>query len=276
MNELMSVMRIASFERLLAVYRQARPEGNVFDAIDGGAGWGATSQQILKHLAEGRMVYAFEPFPGNHRFFEEQKEGIQLIPKALAEANKKMRFRVPSIVTEESVWGKRGLVGYSSVGHLVSGRATDKDIEVECVTADEVIPAAVNIGFVKLDLQGGELNALRGMSRILESTKLMWVEFTGQAGLLDFLIEADFMLFDTEYFFMGSPQAPATTAFDVSRQDVVLSTGKMAWFGFRRKSWKNFEIEFGNAREQLGMVQTDLVCINRRYMGEFIDAFRYL
>lgn len=137
MNELMSLMRVSSFERLLAAYR-VPPEGNVFDAIDGGAGFGSASRQILKHLAGGSVVYAFEPFPGNHRFFKAEDNRIELIPKALAEADKVMTFRVPSAVAEESVWGKRGLAGYSSVGHIVAGSpTTNKDIEVDCVRADE-------------------------------------------------------------------------------------------------------------------------------------------
>lgn len=139
-----------------------------------------------------------------------------------------------------------------------------------------MIPEDAKVGFVKLDLQGGELNALQGMTRILQRTKFMWVEFTGQAGLLDFLIETGFMLFDTEYLLMGTPGDPATEVFDVSKHDVVLSTDKRAWLGFRKRTWKNFETEFTNARAQLDMVQTDLVCINKRFIGEFIDALRYL
>jgi FkbM family methyltransferase len=274
MNDLLSIKRVSSFEMLLSAYAKANGGLNDFDAIDGGAGMGSTSRQMMKFMREGNSVYAFEPFPGNHRFFKAEENGIRFIPKALADQEKIMTFRVPSVVTEDSVWGGKGMTGYSSVGYLVpNGTATDQDIQVECVCADNVIPAASNIGFVKLDLQGGELSALRGMTRILEAAKLLWVEFTGQTGLLDFLIEHDYIVFDTEYFLMGQPTAESRLIFDISKTDVMLSTNKLAWFGFRKRPWKNFEIEFARAKKEFSMVQTDLVCINKRYFSEFVATF---
>ena len=273
----MSIKRVSSFETLLSAYAKLNGGTNNFDAIDGGAGTGSTSRVMRKFMSQGTNVYAFEPFPGNHRFFNAKENGIQLIRKALADDEKVMTFRVASVVTEDSVWGKKGMAGYSSVGYLVpNGTATGQDLQVECVCADNVIPAASNIGFVKLDIQGGELSALRGMTRILEAAKLLWIEFTGQAGLLDFLIEHDYIVFDTEYFMMGQPTAESQLIFDVSKIDVVLSTNKLAWFGFRKRAWKNFELEFAKAKKEMSMVQTDLLCVNKRYIDEFIAAQIYL
>jgi FkbM family methyltransferase len=277
MNDLMAIKKVASFETLLSAYAKANGGRNDFDAIDGGAGKGSTARGMLKHLSPSSIVYAFEPFPGNYRFFKPEETQIIFIKKALAETGKRMTFRVPSVVLENSVWGKNGGVGYSSVGYLTNGApSSEKDIQVDCVSADSEIPASSNIGFIKLDLQGGELNALRGMGRILGSTKLMWVEFTNQPGLLDFLAYSDFIVFDTEYFILGEKNETSLAVFELTKSDVALSTGKKAWFGFRKYAWKNFEQEFSKARIELKMVQTDLVCVNKKYLQEFINALSYL
>ena len=117
-----------SFGPLLKAYRTA---GISLDsAIDGGAGSGNTAEAMLPHL-DG-FVYAFEPFPGNHRFFEGCDERIKLISHALAERHKTMSFRVASVVGEDSDWGRRGMQGYSSLGRLVTGTG-EGDLTVKCV-----------------------------------------------------------------------------------------------------------------------------------------------
>jgi hypothetical protein len=100
----------------------------------------------------------------------------------------------------------------------------------------------------------------------------MWVEFTGQEGLLDFLFENDFVVFDTEYFLMGQPTQEALVHFEQSRADVTLSTGQKAWFGFRKTGWKNYLSEFDAARQQFKLVQTDLVCVKRAHLQAVTTA----
>lgn len=266
MNELLSLKRVASFEALLSAYRKA---GIVLrGAIDGGAGCGSTAKAMLPFI-EGE-IHAFEPFPGNHRFFTELDPRIRLIQKALSDMNRTMAFRVSHVVTEDSDWGKRGMSGYSSVGYLVE-KPADNDLSVESVRADSFIS---EVDFVKLDLQGGELCALQGMGGFLDRVSLMWVEYSGQKGLLDYL-DRNFVLFDTEYFFFGSPSDEARAAFHVSRENVMLSTNRPAWFGFKKRRWSSFEAEFIQAKAA-GIVQTDLVCVNRSALSEFLRAAQYL
>jgi FkbM family methyltransferase len=276
MNDLLSVKRVSSFSTLLRAYAKVNG-GNRFDAVDGGAGMGGTSRELAALLAPGQTVYAFEPFPGNHRFFEPATPGIKLHTEALAEQAGSTTFRVPSVVSEDSVWGRRGWTGYSSVGHLVSGPPRDGgDIAVQCVRADQVIADPSRVGFVKLDLQGGELGALKGMTAILPHVRLMWVEFTLQPGLVEFLVDQGFILFDTEYFLFDSPTELALRDFDVSKRDQPLSTGRTAWFGFRRRPWLNYEGQFRKARAEMGLVQTDLACVSMRHVDEFLAAMTHL
>jgi FkbM family methyltransferase len=245
--------------------------------VDGGAGSGSTAKQMLRHLSADAVCYAFEPFPGNHRFFEGIGSRVILVPKAMDAEQRQFKFRVSSVVQKDSEWGKKGMAGYSSVGYLTNTVLDgDISIDVECVRTDQVVPADKRIGFVKLDLQGGELNALKGMSRFLADVPLMWIEYTGQRGLMDYIIDQDFLVFDTEYFFMGSPSEEARQLFKVARENYTLSTGKTAWFGFKRKPWNDYHQEFAKYRKELGMVQTDLVCVNRCHLDDFIKSAQFL
>ena len=110
------------------------------------------------------------------------------------------------------------------------------------------------------------------MSRVLKGTRLMWIEFTNQPGLLDFIAHTGFLVFDTEYFIFDEPNESSLAVFDASRTDIPLSTGRKAWFGFRKLAWRNFEQQFQEYQRDLKMVQTDLVCINRQYIKEFLTA----
>lgn len=274
MNDLLSALHIKSFDRVLSAYASAEIE--LHDAIDGGAGWGQTAAEILPFLRSSALVHAFEPFPGNHRFFEGRDPRIRLIPKALAETAKQMSFSVASTVSQDSDWGRRGLVGYSSTGRLVAeAPASGTTMTVDCVRADAEVQEPREVSFVKLDLQGGELDALRGCTQWLDKVRLMWIEYSAQPGLLDFLQDAGFMLFDTEFLFWGVPGEQARKSFDIARQGKV-STSAQAWYGFRRKPWKDFEAEMLKLKRSIRLVQTDLLCINRRDLPAFMAAAPYL
>ncbi|MFN4025439.1 MAG: FkbM family methyltransferase [Hyphomonas sp.] len=275
MNELFSLKQTDSFTTILKAYSDAGVD--LGDIIDGGAGSGITATEMLSVLDAETRCFAFEPFPGNHRFFEGLDPRIILIKKALAETDRTSQFFVHSVVGEESKWRGGGFKGYSSVGYLTeqTGRAGEY-YNVECVRADQEIPGDRQVGAVKLDLQGGELNALRGMTKLFPNVKVMWVEYSGQAGLADFIEESGFMLFDTTYMFVGDCTEEARQIFNVTKGDVALSTGRKAWFGTKKSAWKNYEAELADFKKRFGLVQTDLVCINRTYINEFIRAIQYL
>jgi FkbM family methyltransferase len=269
MESLLAVKKIDSFQPLLVAYlKNGTP---LRGGIDGGAGSGSTSRQMLRYMPNGGNVHAFEPFPGNHRFFTDKDDKRLVLHKlALADEPKPMKFSVPSVVQADSVWGQRGMAGYSSVGYLTDTPIKGAQVyTVDCARADDIIGADDPVDFVKLDLQGGELNALKGMPRILSQVRLMWVEFTGQKGLTDFLNDKDFVLYDTEYFFMGAPTERALDIFEVSKENVPLSTGATAWFGFKKGQWQDHATEFYEYRREFKLIQTDVVCVPRRHLEEF-------
>jgi len=68
MNDLLSVKNVSNFASLLEAYLKGGV--NLKNAIDGGAGAGTTANQILEHMHSESKIFAFEPFPGNHRFYK--------------------------------------------------------------------------------------------------------------------------------------------------------------------------------------------------------------
>lgn len=275
-NSLLSHLRLDALTTLMSAYAASgRP---LQGAIDGGAGAGAITKQMLAHI--GGMVYAFEPFPGNHPFFMEH-ERVALHKAALAREASVAKLYVSSMVTESSGWGRQGLAGYSSMGYLLDEYKSldlektppEKLFDVPCVAADEVIPSDQAIDLVKLDLQGGELNALRGMQRITQRARMLWIEYTGQRDLAPYLIEQGFTLFETEYFFIGSPNEILEKQFAFTKRDVELSTGSKAQFGFWRGGARpDYERWFQSARKEHNLIQTDLVCIHRDRLAEFVEV----
>jgi FkbM family methyltransferase len=253
-GDLLSEQRVSSFGTLLRAYRDAGHE--LRNGVDGGAGSGSTAKAMARCLSGD--VYAFEPFPGNYRFFVGADPRVRLMPFALASEPGRRSFAVSSTVSADSEWGQRGMEGYSSVGRLVE----DGDFTVECVRADDAVTQPVD--FVKLDLQGGELDALKGMPRILSEAEFLWVEFCGSEELFSFLLDQDFAIFDAQYVLIGERDE----GFSVAEEAVTLSTGKAAWKGYRRARWEPYDAVF-REKVETGLVQTDLVCVRRERLETF-------
>jgi len=285
MNNLLAVKRIDSFETILS---KLKDHGFVFhDMVDGGAGWGQTSESMIQFGTESSRCFAFEPFPGNHDLFHGKDSRIQLLKMALGNTNQKAKFFVPSVVNTNSEWGNQGFTGYSSVGSLERSKMAiwkarlahrlksifwkEKDaafsIEVECRRGDEILKAAnAKVDFMKLDLQGGELNALQGMETLLKSLPFMWIEFISGKQLLDYIISKDFHLFDTSYLFLGNPTPRIKGLFDVSRENVTLSTGQTAYFAFKKCGWLDYHAEFMELKKNNLLIQTDILCVKTQYL----------
>ncbi len=273
MDILLSALRVSGFEAILEAY--AASGTPMKNALDGGAGSGQTSEVMAKHLAPGGVVHAFEPFPGNHRFFAERDPRVILHKKALSAAPGSVPFHVPAVVAEDSAWGRRGLAGYSSGGRIAK-KDGGHNYDVEAVPADVYLSDEGPIDFVKLDLEGGEVDAMKGMPKIIDGARLFWIEFKGQPDLLSSLVESGMLLFDTSYLFYGDPSEEALKLFEPERTKIGMSNGRTAWTGFRKVGWNAYLSEFADCAKRFNMIQTDLVCVNRRHLREFTQALARL
>ena len=251
-SNVLSKNKITDFVQVLKVIEETI--GSLNFSIDGGAGSGETAQNICKFTNLNGLIYAFEPFPGNYRFFSNLDKRIKHIDKALYNKNVVKEFTIPSVVSEEDNWAKKGMLGYSSLGYIEQAslikkllRKVKRKIEsylknnsinslqtflVNCIKLDSFLEVE-NIDFIKLDLQGGEYLALKGMAKYLSKTKFLWIEYSGDYRILELLNRYNFTLFDTNYMCQGISDEEL---FDLGLQQVssqILSTSKEAKIAIR-------------------------------------------
>jgi FkbM family methyltransferase len=132
------------------------PPGGV--AIDGGAHIGFLTVHLALAVGPRGRVYAFEPEPGSRAALagnlarNRVTDRVAVFPNALGADRERRTLHV----------GGGGET--SSLAPLVGERAT---AAVEVVALDDVLPGETEVDVVKLDLEGCETAALRGMRRTL-------------------------------------------------------------------------------------------------------------
>lgn len=133
--------------------------------LDVGANIGDTS---VPFAMKAQSVIAVEPEPNNARCLRHNllpSEDSVVVQKAAWDEKEKKRFYIDEHITGHS---------FFSNAHA-SFRM--KYVEVEADTLDNIV-ANVNkkVSFLRLDVQGAELNALKGVERLLDVVKKIVVE----------------------------------------------------------------------------------------------------
>jgi FkbM family methyltransferase len=167
--------------------------------LDGGAFTGRWSQEVAL-LFPRTPIIIVEPNPFVQEDLKRNTSQIQPSPRilnvALGELQGKARL---------NIWREeKSDTGASLLDH-VSGKA-NKSIEVDVDTLDSISQqSGFTPDLVKLDLQGAELSALRGATRVLEHAELMMIEFgcleayeerSTPNDLLKIMYENDYCLYD--------------------------------------------------------------------------------
>lgn len=137
--------------------------------LDVGANIGYTAQLFARHLAPGRRVYAFEPESANFR------ELASLVDdRRLGEIVRPVQAAVGAASGETEIWinpdhhADHRVVTDTLRRGLAPASATQR---VPLVALDDFARAeniAGAISFVKIDVQGYELQVARGMARVLQ------------------------------------------------------------------------------------------------------------
>lgn len=132
-----------------------------YNVVDGGANWGYFSLLASKKIGSNGNVFSFEPVPITQKALKKniiasKVKNIQIFQAALSD---KSGNALINLVLEDPIKGN------SSLGEL-KGYANYDKIECKLMTLDEVFPN-MQIHLIKLDIEGGELNALRGAINIL-------------------------------------------------------------------------------------------------------------
>jgi FkbM family methyltransferase len=129
-------------------------------AIDGGANFGIYSRRMAELVGEKGLVLSFEPLPFLCDFMRKDinQENIRIIPKALSNKNQELTLFIPYI-------GK-GLLepALASVEPLAMPALEQI---VECVKLDDHTDEGRKVSFIKIDVEGHEMQALSGGERTL-------------------------------------------------------------------------------------------------------------
>jgi FkbM family methyltransferase len=148
------------------------------NCIDIGCHLGAYLQKIVTLAPKGRHR-AVEPVPDKARWLRRKFPAVEVLDVALGERSERARFFV-----------HRGGTAYSGLAPR-SESGPSESLEVECRSLDEVVPADAAIGFIKLDVNGGELPVLRGARSLLARDRPFLLLGVTQGGLDDYGLDAD-------------------------------------------------------------------------------------
>ena len=137
-------------------------------AIDIGANVGRHSVPLAKKLGDGGFLYAFEPIPVIRKLlidniFSSSLNNVAVFPCALSNVNKVSEFIYIPNLPEESGLKKRHR--YNAVPE------NEQIIKVGTFRLDDLISTSKSISFIKIDVEGGELDVLRGAKEVLKSSQ---------------------------------------------------------------------------------------------------------
>jgi len=178
--------------------------GESVNCIDIGAHRGDILRNILKYAPRGRH-FAFEPIPHLAEGLKKEFEGrCQVYPYALSDENGKTEFNY--VISNPA---------YSGIKKRRYDRAHEEDtiIYVEKKRLDEVIPADVPIHFMKIDVEGGEFQVLKGAENILRNWKPLLIYEQGLGGadvygtepgvFFDFMEDLGYKISLMEYYLLN-------------------------------------------------------------------------
>ncbi|MDJ1502178.1 FkbM family methyltransferase [Xanthocytophaga agilis] len=182
-----------------------RTTGNQADLliVDIGAATGYVSELFAKTLPE-HTIYSFEPIKNSYEQLKNKSEFYKnIIPrnKAIGSSNTELEINVANRITASSLYALNPGEDNNFITQNIN--LTRKET-ITVSTLDTEISIGQRIGILKLDVQGYELEALKGAYRCLEETYIILVEvsnhnyYTGGAQYYeidDFLRKKGFRLY---------------------------------------------------------------------------------
>lgn len=167
--------------------------------LDGGAFHGLWSQQAAR-LFPGAQLVLIEPNPHSRAMIEKNIAGIEPYPILMQSA-----LGASDGTASFNIWGNVDNQSSASLLDHVAGPATQV-VEVQVETLDSIAhKLSMFPDLIKLDLQGGELDALRGGEAVLRHAEFAILEFgcldayvgrTNPSELLDMMYDHDYCLYD--------------------------------------------------------------------------------
>jgi FkbM family methyltransferase len=167
--------------KLETFYNQLQLIGTT--VIDIGANIGRHAIPLAKRIGSAGVLYAFEPIPIirstlNANLLEAELNNVTVYPFALSSNRSVADFNYIPNLPEESGLKKR---------HIYNAVPSEfQKIKVGVFRLDDLIPINTKISFIKIDVEGGELDVLRGAPRLLASSRSIVAFECGAASFLGY------------------------------------------------------------------------------------------
>jgi FkbM family methyltransferase len=127
--------------------------------IDGGGCWGDTALFFADHVGENGAVHSFEFDTDNISIFEKNLELNPLL---------KPRVKIVPFALWRTSGERLSITGAGAVAAVVGSLAGSGGAQTKSID-DYVREASGTVNFIKLDIEGAELNALRGAEQTIHA-----------------------------------------------------------------------------------------------------------
>jgi FkbM family methyltransferase len=171
--------------------------------IDGGANLGETTDEFLSQY-ENPTIHAFEAnknLADNLAKRLKDKSNVHIIAKALGNQNAKISFNISKNVSSSSFFEHTDLLKEYH-GNIIG---TEEIMSVPMVTLDSVFHGHGTIDLLKLDVEGYELEVLRGAKNILSNVRVIMTEvwFAGGYANAPYFSDMDLFLRENNFFLLN-------------------------------------------------------------------------
>ena len=128
--------------------------GEVF--VDDGCCDLQSTMLLRKYCSNIRKVYAFEPDPENYLICEQKKE----------------KYRLDQVeLIRKGTWSKTERLSFSATNDGSSHLTDQGDSYIDVVAIDDVVPLEEKVSLIKMDVEGAELESLKGAQKTIIRNK---------------------------------------------------------------------------------------------------------
>jgi FkbM family methyltransferase len=204
----------------MGLFAQIVSQGDTVIEVGGHIGY--ISLYFRQLAGKGRVV-VFEPGKNNLPYIRQNTAGrqIELVEKAAGDRNGEVSFYLDTLSGQNNslVKGFEGLLNNQRNSFVVS--EIPQEVKVEMVRLDDFVRAEMEgVSFVKIDVEGAELNVLMGMQDILTVQKpCLMVEIqANESAILAFLEQKGYGLFDAGLRQLYRPEELKDNVFCLHRE----------------------------------------------------------
>jgi FkbM family methyltransferase len=133
--------------------------------LDIGANIGFYAKILSAIVGEKGLVHCFEPDIKNFNYLKKAISGL---------TNVKINNKAVGSKTEKiNIYTSKNL----NVDHRTyKPEEYDMEIEIDAVSIDDYLHQNTKVDFIKMDIQGFEMNAIQGMLKVLEKNEALWLK----------------------------------------------------------------------------------------------------